>query len=117
VFASLRLNGLVSGNDKNDKIDSTDTGQHVFDEPFMARHVYKCDAGIRSQIKVRETDVNGYASTLFFFQTVRFDAREGADESCFSVVDMSCGAGDNVFHDSAASSMPGARTRKLGHNV
>ena len=76
----------------------------------MAGNVYNSDAEIRSQIQVCESDVDRYASTLFFFETVRFYTSKGADESRFSVVDMSCCPGDYVFHDAAASSMPGRRS-------
>jgi hypothetical protein len=33
----------------------------------MAGNVYKCDAEIGREVEVRESNVDGYATTLFFF--------------------------------------------------
>jgi hypothetical protein len=44
--------------------------------------------------QVRESEVDRNAAAFFFFQTIRVDARECADQRCLAVVDVSGGAYD-----------------------
>ena len=46
MFACLWLDGLVSRDHKEQQIDAADTGEHIFDELFVSRNVYKSDAQI-----------------------------------------------------------------------
>ena len=58
MLTGLGLDRLVRGNHKYNKINARHTCEHVFDEPFMARNVYKCDAEISRQLQVRESEIN-----------------------------------------------------------
>jgi hypothetical protein len=44
--------------------------------------------------QVRKAEVDGNAAALFFFQTIRVDTSEGADQRRLAVVDVSGGAYD-----------------------
>jgi hypothetical protein len=46
MFASLWLYRLVGRYNKENKIYAAHTSQHVFDEPFVARYVYKTEAHV-----------------------------------------------------------------------
>jgi len=74
MFASLWLNRFISSYNEKDQIDAADTSQHVFNEPFVARYVYETEAHAFGRFQVRETEVNGNPTLLFFFETVRVDA-------------------------------------------
>ena len=75
MFPSLWLNRFISSYNEKDQINSADTSQHVFDEPFVAGYVYKTEAHAFGRFPVREPKVNGYPTLLFFFETVGIDAR------------------------------------------
>ena len=75
MFTSLWLNGLISSYNKKNQIHASDSGQHVFDEPFVAGDVYKTEACLRRKVKVREPQVDRNATLLFFFQTIGVNAR------------------------------------------
>jgi hypothetical protein len=61
----------------------------------VPRYIYESDAQIRSQVQVRETEIDRNAAPLFFFQAIGIDARERSDERSFSVIDVASGAGND----------------------
>jgi len=117
MLTSLRFNRFIRRDDEDHEIDPAYARQHVFDEPFMAGNVYNSDADVRIQVQVRESDVDRYASTLLFFQTIRFDAGKGANQSRLPMVNVSCCAGNYVSHHAAASSMPSRWSGSCGCHV
>ncbi len=70
MFARLWLNRFISSNDEKDQIDADYASQHVFDEPFMARYVYKTEAQVAGKLQVREAEVYRNAALLFFLEAV-----------------------------------------------
>src|ERR671910_2375554 len=98
MFFGLRHDAVIGGNGKKHEIDAMRAGQHVLDEPLMARNVdYSGDVSI-AEIELSETQVNGDAALFFFLKAVSVLACQGFDEAGFAVIDMSGGA-DNVRHD------------------
>ena len=43
VFAGLRHNAFVGGDDEEGEVDGADAGQHIFDEAFVAGDVDDAD--------------------------------------------------------------------------
>jgi len=75
MLTSLRLDGLVGSDNKKNEIDAADAGQHVFDEPFMAGHVYKGEAHLVRDLQMRKAEIDGNPTLFFFFEAVCIDAR------------------------------------------
>ena len=95
VFASLRHDGIVGGDDEQGEIDAGRPGEHVLDEALVAGHVHDAEAE-RRQIEVGEADVDGDAAGLFFGEAVAVDAGQRLDERGLAVVDVAGGAEDQV---------------------
>src|SRR5207244_11320312 len=78
MFTSLWLDRLIGGNHQQHQVNATDAGQHVAYEALVARDIHEAqpeDFAARSgQIQMCETDVDGDASTFFFFQAIGVDA-------------------------------------------
>ena len=51
---------------------------------------------------MREAQFDRNAAALFFFQAIRIDAGERANERRFSVIDVSRGADDDAVHERIA---------------
>ena len=90
MFARLRLDGLVGGDDEQQQIDAACSGQHILDEALMPGDIDKA----RRLREVREAQIDGNAAALFLFETIGIDAGEGADQRRLAVVDVSGGADD-----------------------
>src|SRR5947209_887393 len=69
MLARLRHDRVVGRDDKKSDIDARGAGEHVFDEPLMAWHVYNAEPKF-AQIKGGEADVDGDAARFFFRQAV-----------------------------------------------
>ena len=50
MLAGLWLYGLVSSYNKENEINAAHTGQHIFDEPFVAGYVYETEAEIGGKL-------------------------------------------------------------------
>ena len=90
VLPGLRHHRLVCGNHQHDEIDPTDTGKHVLDETLVAGNVDKGEVA-----EVRETEIDGNAALLLFFQAVRICPGQCPDERALAVVDVPGGADDD----------------------
>lgn len=90
MLASLRLDGLVGGDDEQQQIDATCSGQHILDEALMPGDIDKAKIA-----EVREAQVDGNAAALFLFETIGINAGECADQRRLAVVDVSGGAHDD----------------------
>ena len=106
VFARLRHHRLVRRDDEHHEVDAADAGEHVLDEPLVARHVDEREVHVRlcisfggpSRLEVGEAKVDRDAALLLFLEAVRIGAGEGADEGALAVVDVACGADDDRAH-------------------
>jgi hypothetical protein len=102
VFDRLRLDAFIGGDDEQDEIDATDTGEHVAHETLVPGDIDEAKAQIfivRSlQVQVREADVDGDPATLLFFETIGVDAGERFDEGGFAVIDVAGGADNDGLH-------------------
>ena len=110
MLAGLRLDGFVGCDHQQHQIDSTDPRQHVAHEALVPGNVDEPEpdgvAAGKRQFQVRETDVNGDATALFFFQSISIDPGESFHQCGFSVIDVSRGADDDGLHSGQYSSAP-----------
>src|SRR5215470_2821079 len=96
VFAGLRLDGLIRGNDQQHQIHSRRAREHVADKTFMAGNIHetKLDAALFQE---REAKIDRDSAALFFFQAVGVGAGKGFNQRRFAVVDMAGGTDDDVL--------------------
>src|ERR1700720_4242361 len=95
MFARLRLNGFIGCNYQQHNIDAGRSSEHVPDEPFVSGDIHEAKAHF-AFFQECKTQIDGDASALFFFQTVRMRAGQSFDQRRFAVVDMTGGADDDV---------------------
>jgi len=87
MFASLRHNGIVSGDDQHRHVNACRAGDHVSDESFVAWNID--DANLKlARLEVRKAEVDRDSTSLFFGQAIGVDARELAHEARLAVVDV-----------------------------
>jgi hypothetical protein len=91
VFARLRHNTLVGGDDQDRRVDPPDTRQHILDKVTVAGHVDDPDALAVGQIQPCKADVDGHFAAPFFLQAIRVDPGQSQGERCLAVIDMSGG--------------------------
>src|SRR5215470_12899119 len=108
MFSSLWHDRFVSGDDKHDKIDSADAGQHVLNEPLVAGHIDEPDGCVGVDGEICKTDIDRDAAFLLFLQAIRVDSGERFDERCFSVINVSCRTYDDVRHNNRWTSGNGS---------
>jgi hypothetical protein len=93
VLACLRHHAFVSSNNEREQIDPMRTGEHVFDEAFMAGNVNEPDPEI-AELEIRETEIDRNAATLFFGKAIRICPCESAYERAFPVIYVAGRAND-----------------------
>ena len=102
MFASLRFDAFIGGNDENDEIDSAHAREHVADKTLVTGDIDETHANCAAigggKVEMRETDVDGDAAAFFFFEAVGIHASQGFDERCLAMIDVSGGADDDGFH-------------------
>jgi hypothetical protein len=64
----------------------------------MTGHIHYPDSLSAWQFQVGESQLNGDASQLLFFESIRVGACQGFDQTGFAVVDVSGGAQNYLFH-------------------
>ena len=87
MLARLRHHRFVRRNHQQHRVDSTDAGEHVLDEAFVARHVHERDIEVPNP-GVRETEIDRNAARFLFLQPIRISPRQGAHERALPVIDM-----------------------------
>jgi hypothetical protein len=70
------------------------SGEHVFDEAFVAGHVYETDFEI-SELEIGKTEIDRNAATLFFGKAIGICPCESAYERAFPVVYVAGRADDD----------------------
>jgi hypothetical protein len=76
VLLALRLPALGGGHHEHARVDRTDAGQHVAQEPHVPRHVDEAHALPGGQRRVREAEVDGEAAAAFLLEPVGVGAGE-----------------------------------------
>ena len=79
------------------QIDATHAGQHVFYKTFMPRNVNKAHAYV-AEIEIGKTQIDRYAATFFFRESVGIFSGERLNKRTLAVVDMTCCADDDGTH-------------------
>ena len=113
MFLGLRHPPFGGGNDEHHRGHRPHPGEHVRDEPLMARHVDESELP-PVDLGPRETEVDGQAAALFFGQPVGPHAGEPLHERRLAVVDVPC-RGYDIHARTAptsASSSSGATVRR-----
>ena len=80
VFPRLGHHALVGGDNQQGQVDCADAGQHILDEPFVARDVNDADFAPAGQGHPGKAEVNGHLPLFFFGQAVGVDVGEGLDQ-------------------------------------
>ena len=104
VFAGLRHDAFVGGDDEQGGVDPADASQHILYEVAMARHIDNADGFAIWQVEPGEAQVNRHLAALLFGKPVRVDAAQLFDQRGFAVVDMT-GCPDNAHGLGAAQSV------------
>ena len=65
MLPGLGHDGFVGGNHEQNKIDSADSGQHVFDELFVTGDIDESDLHI-AEVEMRESEVDRDSPELLF---------------------------------------------------
>ena len=94
VLAGLRHHGLVRGDDEQGEVYAADAGQHVVDEPLVARNVDDADLVAARQTHPGEAQIDGHAPFLLLAETVGVDPGQCLYKGGLAVVDVPGGADD-----------------------
>src|SRR5208283_6221061 len=102
VFAGLRLDAFIGGDDQQHQVDPAHARQHVAHETLVAGDIDKAHANPAAigsgEFEVGKADVNGDAAPLFLFEAVGINAGQAFDERSLAVIDVSGGTDDEGFH-------------------
>ena len=102
MLHGLGHHAVVCGDDQHGKVNAAGTGEHIFDEFFMAGHIHDADLGAVGPVQMGKAQLNGDAPLFFFLQPVGVDAGEGLDQQGFAVVNVTGGADDHMLHAMAS---------------
>ena len=94
VLLRLWLPALGRRHHEQAGVDPTDAGQHVAQEPHVARHVDEADRRPRRQHRVGEAEVDRQAAALLLLEPVGVGARQGQHQRRLAVVDVPGGGDD-----------------------
>ena len=114
VFARLRHDAVVCGNDEDDEVHTRRAGQHCAHEFFVARHVDEAEGLPVCSTLISKTEVDRNAALFLFRQSIRVDARQSLDDGRFSMIDMP-GRRDN--HRSQLTQRRRSKVRLLTRNA
>ncbi len=74
MFARLRHEALIGGDDEQRRINAANARQHVLDETLVTWHVHDADDFATGQGKPCEPKVNRHLAFFFFFEAIRVNA-------------------------------------------
>ena len=98
VFPRLGHDPFIGRNHQGDKIDAGGSGDHVLHKALMARNIDDSQTVPTRKVHVGKAQLDGDAAQLFLFEAVGVDARQSSYERGLAVVDVPCGAKNNLFH-------------------
>src|SRR5208337_548098 len=78
-------------------INAACTGQHVFNQAFVARHIDNSDGEPIRVIETGKSQVDGDSALFLLFEPVGIDASQGLYKRTFAVIDMAGGTEDDAF--------------------
>ena len=103
MFARLRHDAIVGGNDQQRIVDSADARHHGVHQALVTRHVDESqDLAVR-QCCVRISRLDRDAARLLLLEPVGIDAGERAHHAGFAVIDVSRGTDDHRSNASVRS--------------
>ena len=108
VLLALRLPALRGGDHEQAGVDPADAGEHVPQEPHVARDIDERDRLARRQCRVGEAEVDREPAPLLLCEPVGVGARQREHERRFPVIHVA-GSGDDP-----ASTDPHRRARERG---
>jgi len=73
MFARLRHDGVVCGDDQHGDVDARRAGNHVPDKAFVTGHIDDAQLQVTC-LKMRKAQVDRDSSCLLFGQSIRIDA-------------------------------------------
>ena len=97
MFFGLGHDAVIGGHGEENQIDAVGAGEHVLDEPLVARDVDNARLRTVGKIKVSKSQINGDAALFFLLQAVCILSGQCFDQAGFTVINMAGGA-DNVGH-------------------
>ena len=111
MLPSLRHHPLVRRDDQHDEVDPADARQHVLHEPLVPGDVDDAERQAIPEIEVGEADVDGDAALFLLLEAIGIDPGQRQDQARLAVVDVPCGAGDDVAHGGRTRRAPSGRRR------
>ena len=96
VFAGLRHDAVVGGDDQQREVDARRAGDHVLHEPLVSGHVDQSEMKF-IDVEMGEAQVDGNAAGLFFGKAVGVDAGQLLHQARLAVVDVPGGADDHML--------------------
>ena len=88
MLSGLRHDTLVGGNDKQGKVNTADTGQHVLDETLVTGDIDDANLTTAGELEPGEAKLDGHAPLLLLLEPVGVYPGEGFNQERFTVVDM-----------------------------
>ena len=79
MLPSLRHHAFIGGHNQHRQVDPPDSGQHVFDEPLMPRHIYDAHLPAAGQRQPREPQVNRHLPFLLLREAVGINVGKSLD--------------------------------------
>ena len=98
MLAGLGHNALVGGDDEQGQVNAADAGQHILDEPLVARHVDDADLAAAGQRHPREAQIDRHLPLLLLREPVGVDVGQRLHQRGLAVVNVPGGA--NYVHRS-----------------
>ena len=98
VFPGLRHDRLIGRHHQQHRIDSSNAGQHVLDEAFVAGNVHEAHSQPVAELQAGKTQIDGDPPLFFLFEAVRIHSRQDLDQGAFAMIDMTGRPHHNVLH-------------------
>ena len=89
VFAGLRHDAFIRGDDQHDEIHTRGAGHHVFDEALMPRHIDDAQPFPVREFGPGKAQFDGDAAPFLLFEAVAVDAGQRAHQRGLAVIDVS----------------------------
>ena len=113
MFGCLRHYPLIQRHCQQHQINAADSGQHVFDKPFMSRYIDDSNVLPFLPGQTGKSKLNCDASLLFLFQPVCIRACQCLNQTGFTMIHMTRRTDYYIMHpatspDSVSKMPPGS---------
>ncbi len=95
MFAGLRHDAVVGGDNKQREVNAACAGQHGMHETLVTGNVDEAEDVAVSDRKIGEAEVDRDPACLLLLQPIGIDTRQGFDERGLAMIDMTGGADDH----------------------